>query len=99
MVDQKIGQLVQVGVHIGENIRLPVFKLQGLKGDLAFNGFSHFVNLLIAIHKKGFLNSEKIVALNDQQIVSFVDQAKIKCAILAQEFWRHFDSLVEVNDG
>src|SRR5258708_10878660 len=52
---------------------------------------------LIYIHKKNFFYAKKIIALNDDEIVSFIDQAKIIRSIFAQIFWSYFYSMIQIH--
>ena len=78
MVDEKIGELVEITVHGRQNVGFSIFKLQRFKRDSCFNRIRFQIEFAIAIQKKDLFNTEEILPLNNEQLVPFVDQFKIE---------------------
>src|SRR5258707_12249113 len=97
MVDQKISNLGQVIVHCWQNIPLAVFELKGYECNLALDGLGNMGCSFISIHKKNFFYTKKIIALNDDEVVPFIDQIKVIRSVFAQIFWRYLNSMIQIH--
>src|SRR5690606_812968 len=97
MIDQEIGYLVEIRVHRRQDVSLSIFELKRCKGNLAFDRLCFAMHLHIAVHEKQLLNPEEVIALNDEEVVAFINQLKIERPILAQVARRDLDAFVHVD--